>query len=78
MSIVSNHAPEVIAEVHGQLDETPRPRRPRKPQPKPERRIRLVHPVVYDVPGHVIVTVGKLSTDYTLERIGSPLGDASG
>jgi hypothetical protein len=50
-------------------------KKPRKPRPKPERFIRLVVAPTFE-PGRVVITVGKESTDYTLERLDSPLGNA--
>jgi hypothetical protein len=79
MSSVSNHQPEVIDALNTQDDGCDHrgrlPVKTRKPRPKPERFVRLVVPPV-DGPGHVIITVGKESTDYTLERLESPLGNA--
>jgi hypothetical protein len=52
---------------------TSKAKRPTRP---PERTIRLIHPIEGTMPGHVVITVDKVSKDYTLERFESPLGDA--
>jgi hypothetical protein len=52
------------------------PSQAKKPRPKPERTIRLTHPVEGGYRGHVIITVGDESADYELQRFESPLGDA--
>lgn len=47
-----------------------------KVKAKVERFARLVHAPTADLPGHMVLTVGREVSDYTVERIDSQLGDA--
>ena len=75
MSIVSNHQPEVIAELNPPADETTV--RTRRPRPKPERRVRLA--VALNAEGKnglLSITVGKAVASYHLSAIPSDWGTA--
>jgi hypothetical protein len=54
---------------------TPTPRQ-RRPRSKPARSIRLVLAPTPIMPGIVLITVGKSTIDYSLERIPSDFGTA--
>jgi hypothetical protein len=74
MTILAHRTPKILRPIA--LYQPPRKPRPREPRPRPARFVRLVHAPAGLLPGQVTITVGQVTSDYTLERIESSLGDS--